>query len=156
MLRDIERTAKTLTTLTANKVAELCRRAGKPIETRRTAKGPRGKGSHSDPTYSTVASRMSGDTSGDVIYDSVKSVAHKLDEMANTARDIDSLIRFIDNEQNKESYVLYCEACQREVAGTVKDRLRSGYCGACYQAWLRAGKPYRTEFERTIQQKDSE
>lgn len=45
-----------------------------------------------------------------------------------------------------------CAACLREVACTANDRLRSGYCFADYQAWVRAGRPDRAEFERQRRQ----
>jgi hypothetical protein len=41
-----------------------------------------------------------------------------------------------------------CAACGRDVAGTDIDRLRAGFCSACYQAWLRAGRPDRPRFEK--------
>lgn len=41
-----------------------------------------------------------------------------------------------------------CGACGRIVAGTSNDRLRSGWCAACYQAWVRADRPDRGLFER--------
>lgn len=45
-----------------------------------------------------------------------------------------------------------CLACLREVKGTSVDRIRSGYCPACYRAWLRDGKPDRLRFERARRQ----
>lgn len=45
-----------------------------------------------------------------------------------------------------------CLACLREVQGTAVDRIRSGYCFACYRAWLREGKPDRLRFERARRQ----
>lgn len=42
-----------------------------------------------------------------------------------------------------------CQACERTVANTPKDRLRSGYCMACRKAWDRAGRPDRVAFEQT-------
>lgn len=42
-----------------------------------------------------------------------------------------------------------CAACERIVANTPNDRLRSGYCNACRMAWIRAGRPDRSAFERT-------
>lgn len=41
-----------------------------------------------------------------------------------------------------------CAACDRDVAGTENDRLKAGYCPACYTAWLRDGRPDRLKFER--------
>lgn len=43
----------------------------------------------------------------------------------------------------------HCNACTRWVEGTANDRLRAGYCAACYRAWDRAGRPDRVQFERT-------
>lgn len=40
-----------------------------------------------------------------------------------------------------------CRACGRDVAGTPTDRLKSGYCPACHQAWMRASYPDRHQFE---------
>lgn len=42
----------------------------------------------------------------------------------------------------------HCAACSRWVEGTAVDRLRAGYCEACYRAWDRAGRPDRVQFER--------
>lgn len=42
-----------------------------------------------------------------------------------------------------------CLACGRYVTGHPNDRLRSGYCPACYMTWTRRGRPDRTRFERT-------
>jgi hypothetical protein len=39
-----------------------------------------------------------------------------------------------------------CQSCDRFVVGTSKDRLRSGWCAACYMKWRRAGCPDRSEF----------
>jgi len=43
----------------------------------------------------------------------------------------------------------HCQRCSRWVAGTSSDRIRSGWCPACYQAWRRAGCPDRTDWNRT-------
>lgn len=37
----------------------------------------------------------------------------------------------------------FCRPDQRQ-----GDRIRSGYCGACYRLWLRRGKPERSAFSR--------
>lgn len=42
----------------------------------------------------------------------------------------------------------HCLCCDRWVEGTANDRLKSGYCHADYQAWLREGRPDRVDFER--------
>lgn len=40
----------------------------------------------------------------------------------------------------------HCQRCNAWVTGSTTDRVRSGYCGACYQAWRRAGNPDRAQF----------
>lgn len=44
-----------------------------------------------------------------------------------------------------------CERCARVVRPDVKpgDRLRAGYCNACYTAWIRGGKPDRFEYNHS-------
>ena len=42
-----------------------------------------------------------------------------------------------------------CQACEIGVSGKVNDRIKSGYCEACYKAWCRAGRPERATYERT-------
>ncbi|MFM7064367.1 MAG: hypothetical protein ACKO04_12870 [Actinomycetes bacterium] len=40
----------------------------------------------------------------------------------------------------------HCQRCERWVAGTASDRLRSAWCAACYARWRRAGCPDRSAF----------
>ena len=40
-----------------------------------------------------------------------------------------------------------CGACGRDVSGASNDKLKAGYCGACYVAWHRADYPDRHAFE---------
>lgn len=42
-----------------------------------------------------------------------------------------------------------CQRCGRWVSGSQSDRIRSGWCMACYQAWRRADTPDRSEFNAT-------
>lgn len=42
-----------------------------------------------------------------------------------------------------------CGACEATVAGVGNDRIRSGYCHACYQSWQRGGFAERGAFERS-------
>lgn len=48
----------------------------------------------------------------------------------------------------KRTNMVDCQACDRPVANTPDDRLRSGYCTACYHSWRRQGMPDRPHFER--------
>lgn len=56
-----------------------------------------------------------------------------------------------DELKGRKSTVGSCRRCSRTVPGTPDDRIRSGYCEACYRAWLRAGRPERQQFERDYQ-----
>lgn len=51
----------------------------------------------------------------------------------------------------------HCRRCERFCRPTPdrpQDRIRSGYCPACYRRWLRQGKPDRSGFERTPDQQN--
>ena len=151
--RDVERSLKTLNTLTPALVADLVRRAGtRAMPEKSASAGPKGKGTHSDPTLAAVIRKMSGDTSNDPIYEAVRTIALTLNDIATLSQLIDQQIRYVTEgaERQKESTIVYCQACDREVAGTPKDRIRSGYCMACYARWTRQGRPYRATFEAEI------
>jgi len=116
------------------------------------SQGPKGKGTHSDPTLAAVIRKMSGETSNDPIYEAVRTIALTLNDIATLTQLIDQQVRFVTEgvERQKESTIVYCEACGREVSRTPKDRLRSGYCSKCYARWIRQGRPYRATFETII------
>jgi len=98
---------------------------------------------------------MSGRDVSDPVWDSVREIATMLNDVASLCQSIDNRVRFITEteERVKESTIVHCQACGREVAGTVKDRIRSGYCQSCYAAWTRTGRTYRMAFEVSIRQK---
>lgn len=62
-------------------------------------------------------------------------------QMAGCARRIAGLKRLIDGRADsrvgRQSTVTDCLACEASVSGVGADRVRSGYCPACHQAWLR-------------------
>ena len=91
------------------------------------------------------------------MYDTVAEIAQLLDEIHALAQRIETKVSFVVDvaDRKRESTIIYCEACEREIAGTTNDRVRSGYCSACFQAWNRAGKPYRTQFEATRKKADT-
>ena len=151
--RDVDRSLKTLNTLTPALVADLVRRAGtRAMPEKSGDQGPKGKGSHSDPTLSAVVRKMSGETSSDPIYEAVRTIALTLNDIATLTQLIDQQIRYVTEgaERVKQSTIVYCEACGREVSRTPKDRLRSGYCHGCYAKWTRQGRPYRATFEAQV------
>ena len=49
-----------------------------------------------------------------------------------------------------------CQCCGRQVAGTEKDRMRSGLCEADYKAWCRDGRPERAPWIEQRRQKVGE
>lgn len=157
--RDIERSLKTLNKLSPALVADLVRRSRyRATEKPRSVQGAKSKGTHSDPTLAAVVRKLSGEQGTDPIFESVKTLAITLNDIATLCQLIDQQIRFVTEvgERAKESTIVHCQACGREVAGTPKDRIRSGYCQADYAKWIRAGRPYRASFEAGIKQELSE
>ena len=154
MNKDIEQSLKTLNALTPTLVEDLTRRAGIRSTNNGSESAPKGKGSYSDPTVAAVMQKMSGQTFSDPIYDAVKSIAFTLNDIAILTQLIDEQIRYVTNgaERVKNSVIIHCEACDREIAGTAKDRVRSGYCMGCYAKWTRQQRPYRSTFEAQVKQ----
>ena len=53
-----------------------------------------------------------------------------------------------DGRRGREVTLGTCNACFRsDVANTGSDRIKAGYCPACYQEWWRQGQPDRLAFE---------
>lgn len=154
MTRDIESIRKTLNHLTQPVLGDLERRARIPVESdhQTGGGGPKAKGSHSDPTLAAVMRSMSRPTK-DPIYEAVRDIATSLADMAQLAIKIQDRLRYVTTLNGTEGAtpaVVYCQACEREVACTPRDRLRSGYCFSCYRKWTTRGRPYRTKFEVEI------
>lgn len=61
-----------------------------------------------------------------------------------------TLVHAIDDrdEPHRKTGAGYCQACGEWAPGTPDNRIRSGYCVACYTAWTRAERPERAPFER--------
>ena len=154
MKYDSKRVEQVLNKLTPTILDELARRAGKREVDKVSSDGPRGRGSYSDPTLGNVVRKFEGRDS-DPVYEAVRTIATSLADMASLASRIDDQVRFIldANETHKRSETALCEACYRVVLCTPQDRLKSGYCATHYQAWLRAGKPYRAQFEHELREK---
>ena len=157
MSRDRNRALDTLNKINETLINDLVRRASSRATSDAKPDGPRTKGAVSNPTLSAVMRSMSGNTPQDPIFDAVKDLAHILSNIADLSQKADDRIRFITDTTSriKEAQIINCEACRREVAGTKSDRLRSGYCQACYQAWYRSGMGYRMAFEITRRVEDS-
>ena len=113
--------------------------------------GPKPKNSISDPTGNRVAARRTPDPVGDAC----KSIDRRIFAIAKEMQTLVQQLDFVLNprDRHRETQVIHCAACEREVAGTANDRLRSGYCYQCYRKWLKEGQPSRVLFER--QQRES-
>jgi hypothetical protein len=157
MNRDRNRALNTLNKINETLINDLVRRASSRATSDAKLDGPRTKGAVSNPTLNAVMRSMSGVTPQDPIFDAVKDLAHILSNIADLSQKADDRIRFITDTTSriKDVQVIHCEACLREVAGTKSDRLRSGYCQACYQAWYREGMGYRLTFELSRRVSDS-
>ena len=143
IVRDRDRALKTLSALSNPLLAELTRRAGSRAESDISEdRGPKAKGSHSDPTLASVVRSMSKNQVADPVFDAVKELAQLVSEMAQLALRIDDKVRFVTDTRKraKESQIANCKVCEREVACTPADRLRSGMCQACYAASRREYK----------------
>jgi hypothetical protein len=140
MIRDKKIVERTLSRLSDGVMLDLCRRAGTRAEKDTTSTGPRSRNSISDPTLSAVVRTMSHARPSDPVYDSVRDIAHLLDEMARLSMKLDDLVRFVTSgkERVRQSTISECKECGRIVECTPSDRLRSGMCMACYQARRRA------------------
>lgn len=144
MNRDVKRAKETLDRLTPDLVANLVRRAGTRSTGEKPSQGPKGKGSHSDPTLSAVVRRMTAENAPDPVFDTVKELAQTLADIAQLTLKVDEKLKYIleAGERRKTAETPTCLACEE-----ITLRPRSGYCPACYMAWTRAGRPYRSAFE---------
>ena len=135
LIRDRRIVAKTMDKLTDGVLLDLCRRAGTRAVSDATPSGPRGKGSHSDPTLAAVI-RMNESRVADPVFDAVRDISRLMDEMARMSMTVDDLVRFVRDggERAKKATITECKECARIVECTPADRLRSGLCSACYMA----------------------
>ena len=90
--------------------------------------------------------------------DAIKSIDSRI---FNMAREFQTLLQQLDyalnpRERHRASAVIHCGACEREVAGTASDRLRSGYCFSCYRKWIAQERPNRGAFEAEQKRLDAE
>jgi hypothetical protein len=159
--RQIQRILETLEHLTEPKLHELDGKArygvrpdGYPTAT--IPDGPRS----TEPTSSVERAALQraehhqpADTVGDAIRDIFRHIRHMSDLAVSTTREL----QYVDHVGHKaagriSSLAGACQACYREIAGGTADPMRSGYCSACYAAWVRAGRPERPAWERARRQ----
>lgn len=100
----------------------------------------------SDPTARAATQR----DEWQALHDQWPAMLAALTQSASSAIRTLKLVHAIDDrdEPHRKSGAGYCEACTDWVPGTSEDRIRSGYCDACYTAWTRAARPPRGPFER--------
>lgn len=108
-------------------------------------------GAVSSSTESTAIARLEGTRLADTQYEALMALCGHLRSVSDEIRSAGENVRFLihvgADKEGRESTLTDCRACDRPVAGTERDRLRSGYCSACFAAWGRAGHPDRLAFE---------
>lgn len=89
----------------------------------------------------------------DLVAEALGDAFAHLAEMAGIARSVTRKLDFVVSVYARTDRLKGgagdCAACTRLVTGAPDDRLRAGYCAACYMAWIRAGHPDRVAFEHT-------
>ena len=95
----------------------------------------------SDPTLMAVVKRVSGHVEIDHRQRSAElcamAVAEAFEAMRRAHQALEVFVNVEEKERGRQSTLTECECCQDAVAGVGGDRIRSGYCPACYQAWNR-------------------
>lgn len=104
-------------------------------------------GDHSDPTLSAVLQRQHTRQTLDEL---TKRLENHAAEAVRINRLCNQLISAtVTPAQADPAGAGHCQRCNTWVTGSTTDRVKSGYCSACYQAWRRAGNPDRTQFNAT-------
>lgn len=104
----------------------------------------RGRGGHSDPTAG-IALAANPDASwrwAEHLSGTAAEVADVLDRLERTL----DVLTAAGADPAPPAGAGSCQACHAVVTGTANDRIKSGFCTACYAAWLRQGRPDRAEF----------
>jgi hypothetical protein len=154
IFEDIKTIRKGLDKLTLPTLAQLSRIDRYEADDVGGSSGPKPKNQVSDPTGNRVAAKRTVDPVGDA----VKAIDSRL---FNMAREMQTLLQQLDyalnpRDRHRQSAVIHCGACEREVAGTNSDRLRSGYCFSCYRKWIAQERPNRGAFEAEQKRLDAE
>lgn len=143
--------------LTEGVLAELLRRAREPA---RDAWVGGGEGARSNgvscPVEAVVVRDEEWDAPDDQVLAAIEVVFSLLGFVDKAVQRLGRRKNFAfavgDSARGRRTLVGSCEGCGTTVTGAPDDRLRSGYCPPCYQAWLRYLKgneqPDRADFER--------
>ncbi len=103
-----------------------------------------GNGGHGDPTLGAV---MANESMGRMLDDLHAELERARSSTMRAFRLATSIVgQTVPPAEAEAPGAGVCQSCDRFVLGTAKDRLRSGWCSACYARWRRAGCPDRTEF----------
>lgn len=92
----------------------------------------------------------------DVAGDALVELRSDVEHMAQLADNVDNCRKLVlsiqGRKRGRESTVDNCPLCGGLVTNVGEDRIKAGYCPACYTAWRRAGSPRdsveRHQFER--------
>lgn len=116
---------------------------------RARGEGRSGKGGHGDPTANAALDDRPDATALWLAHlsDAVRTTATSLSNLTLLTHEIGSITISTPYTAGRGGQG-NCEVCDHIAPGTDTDRLRSGFCGACYKAWDRAGRPDRAQFKR--------
>lgn len=106
-----------------------------------------GSGGHVDPTLGAVIANEQMSR----MLDDLTSTLAQLQSLSTHAQRVATSIvgQTVPPAEAEAPGAGVCQACDRFVVGSAKDRLRSGWCSACYAKWRRAGCPDRSAFNAT-------
>lgn len=122
--------------------------------------GRRSKGAHADPTSASADARTPNDPVGQYINDVMGLLSQAATSLDAASGRLQLALDAPETEWEAQVRGLDCRACLRNVSrqDNPEHRLRSGYCPACHQAWLRVkaewtdqglpDAPDRAAFER--------
>lgn len=116
-------------------------------------------GSVARPTEQAAIAELLDDPHGDPVRESISELFSRMGDACGALLAVDRKRRYVlaagDAARGRQSTVGACARCDRTVTGVGSDRVKSGYCPACYQAWLRtdsgSGRMDRVAFERSCE-----
>jgi hypothetical protein len=105
-----------------------------------------GAGGHGDPTLSAVLQRQQH---GRELAELRTACARINADAVRVFRLMSSLVALtVTPAEEHPPGAGHCQRCGRWVAGSASDRIKSGWCPACYVGWRRAGGPDRGAWNR--------
>lgn len=159
-MADVERAKKVLDAFDVANVADLIRRSecapgvGGDGGGLGDGAGGGGRGAVSRPVEGAVLAMFTEDgelrsLEPDPIGQALSELFASLTEACKHLQRVDHLRQVVihagDKLKGRPSAVGICGACERTVTGVGDDRIRAGYCLACYRAWQRFSRRCDTE-----------